>query len=118
MKKISFVFGVIVVLVFLIWSGQASALGEREKGVLIGIGSSIIYDRVFRNGGGYGYPGPGGYGGYGNQGSFPPFRCSSPNPQSVQCAYERGVYERERQVWQEEKNAAYRCGRYGECNTP
>ena len=104
----------VAMIALMIYSTTSSALGEREKGVLIGIGTSIVYDRVFRNGG-FGYPGS--YPGtYGNNGAFPQFRCSHPNPQSVQCSYERGVYERERQIWQEEKNAAYRCGRFGECD--
>ena len=118
MKKV-ILFSTLIALT--IFAGSASAIGEREKGVLIGIGTSLLYDRVFRQPQGFpgGYPGPGGYGGYGavgTYGSFPPFRCSAPNPQSVQCSYERGQYERARQIHQQERQDAYRCGRYGECN--
>ena len=43
---------------------------------------------------------------------LPAFQCRD---NSVQCAYERGVWERERAIWMQRKDRAYRCGRYGEC---
>lgn len=104
-----FLISFLVVSIF--FSTHASALGKREEGVLIGIGSALLVGSVMRDrdygGGDYGY------GRYGNRDEFPPFRCRS---NSVQCAYERGVWEREREIWLQEKDQAYRCGRYGECD--
>jgi len=104
-------------VISMLFASNANALGKREEGVLIGLGSAILIGSVMNNdrsygGGDYGY---GGYGNYGNRGEFPPFRCRG---DSVRCAYERGVWEREREIWQREKDTAYRCGRYGECESP
>ena len=93
------------------FSTNASALGKREEGVLIGIGSAILVSSMTRD---RNYSeGDYGYGRYGNRDEFPPFRCRS---NSVQCAYEMGVWEREREIWLQERDQAYRCGRYGDCN--
>lgn len=46
--------------------------------------------------------------------SFPRFRCSTPRD-AVQCSYEFGVWERERQAFQRAKVQAYECGRWGRC---
>ena len=104
-----FLISSLVVSIF--FSTHVSALGKREEGVLIGIGSAILVGSVMRDrdysGGDYGY------GRYGNRDEFPPFRCRS---NSVQCAYKRGAWEREREIWLQEKDQAYRCGRYGECD--
>ena len=99
-----------VLLSSLVFSTHANALGKREEGVLIGLGSAILVGSVLRDrnqGGDYGY------GRYGDRNEFPPFRCRA---NSVQCAYERGVWEREREIWMQEKDAAVRCGRFGECD--
>tara|TARA_B100001057_G_scaffold294419_1_gene294521 strand:+ start:1155 stop:1493 length:339 start_codon:yes stop_codon:yes gene_type:complete len=97
-------------------STNVNAIGKREEGVLIGIGSAILINSVLRDRehndvSDYGY---GHHDRYrwsrGNE--FPAFRCRD---NSVQCAYERGVWERERAIWMQEKDRAYRCGRYGEC---
>ena len=89
---------------------DANALGRREEGVLIGLGSAILVgsvmrDRENRQSGGYGS-----YGRYG-QTDFPDFRCRG---NSVECSYQRGVWEREREIWLQEKENAYMCGRYPE----
>jgi len=98
-------------------STNANALGKREEGVLIGIGSAILVNSVMRNSAlhgasdyGYGYH----HSRYGvlRGSEFPAFRCRD---NSIECAYERGVWERERALWMQEKDRAYRCGRYGEC---
>lgn len=96
-------------------TSNANALGKREEGVLIGLGSAILLGSVYRNGesrrtGGYGYPTYGRGYGYG-QTDFPPFRCHG---NSVDCSYQRGVWEREREIWLQEKEDAYLCGRYPE----
>lgn len=101
--------------VSLLSASNANALGKREEGVLIGLGSAILLGSVYRNGearrtGGYGYPTYGRGYGYG-QTDFPPFRCHG---NSVDCAYQRGVWEREREIWLQEKEDAYLCGRYPE----
>jgi len=103
--------------VSLLSASNANALGKREEGVLIGLGSAMILSKVYRNGGSGGYSGGyGGYGGtyggygYGNT-DFPRFRCRG---NSVDCAYQRGVWEREREVWLQQKDDAYMCGRYPE----
>jgi len=43
---------------------------------------------------------------------FPSFRCRG---DQIQCAYEQGVYERERSAWRADKREAYACGRWGRC---
>lgn len=43
---------------------------------------------------------------------FPRFRCRG---DAVKCSYEMGVYERERQAFNEAKVKAYECGRWGRC---
>lgn len=90
-------------------ASDAQAWGDREQGILVGIGSTILLDRIFnpRNRS-MSYP----QDVYGSRnGRFPPFHCSGSD---VECAYERGVYERKRQEWQEMKQEAYICGRYPE----
>ena len=109
--------------VSLLSASNANALGNREEGVLIGLGSAILLGNVYRNSearqtGSYGDYGYGGYGDdwpkvYGPRGgsTFPPFRCRG---NSVDCAYQRGVWEREREIWLQAKDDAYMCGRYPE----
>jgi hypothetical protein len=97
-------------------STNANALGKREEGVLIGLGSvtlinSVMRDREYSATGEYGYSHQGRYG-WSRGNEFPAFRCRD---NSVQCAYQRGLWERERAIWIQEKDRAYRCGRYGEC---
>lgn len=41
---------------------------------------------------------------------FPRFRCRG---DAVKCSYELGVWERERQAYNEARIRAYECGRYG-----
>lgn len=45
---------------------------------------------------------------------FPRFRCRG---DEVQCSYEYGVWERERQEYNRAKIEAYECGRWGRCPT-
>lgn len=96
--------------VSLLSASNANALGKREEGVLIGLGSAILLGSVAKNRGGSGDYGYGRGYGYGNT-DFPPFRCSG---NSVDCAYQRGRWEREREIWLQEKEDAYLCGRYPE----
>jgi hypothetical protein len=92
-------------------SQPAAALGDREEGVLIGIGSLLILDEIAerRDVGSFGV-----WRGNRPTRDFPRFRCSSRD--GITCAYERGAWERERELWYQEQARAYRCGRYGECN--
>ena len=97
-------------------STNVNALGKREEGVLIGIGSAILINSVMRDREhndvrDYGYDHYDRYR-WSRVNEFPAFRCRD---NSVQCAYERGVWERERAIWKQERDHAYRCGRYGEC---
>lgn len=43
---------------------------------------------------------------------FPRFRCRG---NRIDCAYQMGVYERERAAFNEAKRQAYECGRWGRC---
>jgi hypothetical protein len=100
----------LVFVIIMSMSPAAFAWGDREQGILTGIGAMIIYDQIAKD---KGYPvsrgGYGGYGGYGHTG-YPSFRCYGTE---IQCAYERGVYERERREYEEAKRRAYECGRHG-----
>lgn len=86
------------------WTGKAYAIGDTERGILYGLGIYKIYDVITDQK--EWEPGQS----YGQAEQFPPFRCRG---DSIQCAYERGVYEREREEWLDRKNKAYECGRYG-----
>ena len=95
-------------------SANANALGKREEGVLVGLGSAILINSVIRD---RDYSGEHRYDhqsqfGWSRGKELPAFQCRD---NSVQCAYERGVWERERAIWMQRKDRAYRCGRYGEC---
>lgn len=98
-------------------ASNAHALGKREQGVLIGLGSAIVLGSVLDRDDRYDdYYDPNNpsdvY--YGRYRGFPKFRCEFRS--SVQCAYERGRWERARDEWYKDKDRAYRCGRYGECD--
>ena len=88
----------------LLHSNDANAIGDTERGILYGLGIYKIYDVITDQK--EWEPGQT----YGHSDQFPPFRCRG---DSIKCSYERGVYEREREEWQDAKNKAYECGRYG-----
>jgi hypothetical protein len=80
-------------------SSNTFAWGEKEQGVLIGIGGTLLIEELMRirkatseNSG------------------YPPFECKA---DEIECAYRLGVYERERREYEERKRKAYECGRYG-----
>ena len=105
-----------VLLAATLVSTNVNALGKREEGILIGIGSAILINSVML-GREHGHASDYRYDHHdqhrwsrGNE--FPVFRCRD---NSVQCAYERGVWEREKAIWVQERNRAYRCGRHREC---
>lgn len=109
MKKISFIFVVVLGIALLAWSSKSSALGDTEEGILYGIIGTIGLQKVLEPKDSEYYP-------TNPTGEFRPFRCSG---DSVTCAYERGKWERERIEWQKAKDQAYECGRYPEkCSTP
>ena len=88
----------------ILFAPSANAIGDTEAGILYGLGIYKIYDVIteekeWKSGQVYS-----------QDQEFPPFRCRG---DSIKCAYERGLYEREREEWQDAKNKAYECGRYG-----
>ena len=73
-------------------SSKANAFGDTEEGILYGLGIYKIYDIITEE-----EPWEPGQT-YGTTSEFPPFRCRG---DSVKCAYQRGVYEREREEWED-----------------
>ena len=94
----------LIAIALLVFSTNAYSLGQTEEGILYGIGIYKVFDII--NDRREWEPGQT----YGSSSEFPPFRCRG---DSVKCAYERGVYERELEEWRDRKNKAYECGRYG-----
>ena len=93
-----------LVVLFILWSGKANALGQTEEGILYGIGIYKIFDIITEE-----EPWePGQSREYGSD--FPPFSCKG---SGIDCAYQRGVYEREKEEWEDRREKAYECGRYG-----
>ena len=94
----------VIAIALLLTSTQADALGDTEEGILYGLGLYKLYDIITEQ------PDwePGQT--YGSSSEFPPFRCRGNN---IKCSYERGVYEREREEWEDAKQKAYECGRTG-----
>ena len=84
------------------------SIGATEQGVLYGIVGTVVLQKVFaedRDSEEYFPQNP--------NGDFPPFRCSGG---SVECSFQRGVWEKQYEEWLKAKDDAYRCGRYGECD--
>ena len=95
------------------FSVQAYAIGDKEEGVLIDILGATVLHKLIKKDNNESYPYPVlDVHGISTPNRFPPFRCRG---DSIECAYKRGVWEREYQKWQEAKQKAYECGRYGEC---
>jgi hypothetical protein len=89
---------------------DAKALGQTEEGILYGLGIYKIYDVITEEDPWE----PGQSREYGDQ--FPPFSCRG---SGIECAYQKGVYEREKEEWEDAREKAYECGRYGRnCDTP
>jgi len=98
---------------------QASALGDREKGALIGIAGLLTVQEIIRGSkhrqqhtqmqtqGASSYPPTTGYYDYP---SFEEFRRAQ-----IEEAYRRGTEERRMRELQEEKAEAYRCALEGTC---
>ena len=83
---------------------KANALGDTEEGILWGLGIYKVYDIITDEDPWE----PGQDRSYGSE--FPPFRCKG---DGIYCAHKRGVYEREKEEWEEKRERAYECGRYG-----
>lgn len=110
MKKILFIFVIVLGIALLSWSNKSSALGDTEEGILWGVLGTVTLGKILNNQSDSQY--------YPSNptGEFPPFRCSG---DSVTCSYERGKWEREREEWLIQKDRAYQCGRYPEkCSSP
>ena len=93
-----------IAIALLVFSTNAYSLGQTEEGILYGLGIYKVWDVItqeeeWKSGQVYRQ----------DQG-FPPFRCRG---DSIKCAYERGLYEREREEWEDQKTKAYECGRTG-----
>jgi hypothetical protein len=95
--------------VLMFGSSDSKAWGPTEQGILWGVLGTVTLGHVFdKSKNSQYYP-------ENPNGDFPPFRCSG---NSVDCAYQRGKWERERIEWQAAKDRAYQCGRYPEkCGT-
>ena len=87
-----------------LFANNANAIGDTEEGILWGLGIYKAWDLINEE------PPwePNSSYGYGD--TFPPFKCRG---DSIRCAYESGVYEREREEWEDKKTKAYECGRTG-----
>jgi len=113
MKNSSLAIGITVAFLLVLGilsASKANALGQTEEGILYGIGIYKIYDIMTQSDPWE----PGQNREYGNE--FPPFYCKG---SGVDCAYQRGVYEREKEEWEDRREKAYECGRYGRnCDTP
>jgi hypothetical protein len=93
-----------LMILAILYSGKANALGQTEEGILYGLGIYKIYDVLTEE-----EPWEAGQTGEYVSG-FPPFNCKG---DAIHCAYQRGVYEREREEWEDRREKAYECGRYG-----
>ena len=92
----------LLLVAVLLTPNMANAIGDTEKGVLYGLGAGWLWGKINEPKEWEPqstYP----------QG-FPEFHCHG---DSIECAYKRGVYEREKELWNKRKEAAYECGRYG-----
>ena len=95
---------ILATIFLLVPSPEARALGQTEEGILWGIGIYKIFDIITEE-----EPWePGQSRSYGSE--FPRFSCRG---DGVECVYQRGVYEREKEEWEDAREKAYECGRYG-----
>ena len=94
----------LIAIALLVFSTNAFALGQTEEGILYGLGIYKVWDIINEQ------PAWEPNQIYGSDQGFPPFRCRG---DSIKCAYERGVYEREREAYEDQKTKAYECGRTG-----
>jgi len=85
---------------------ESKAIGSTEAGVLYGVFGTLVFQQITKN------PKQSEYYPHNPTGEFPPFRCSG---NSVECSFQRGVWEKQREEWLKAKDTAYRCGRYGKC---
>ena len=96
----------LLVLGLLTASMKAQAIGQTEEGILWGLGIYKIYDVLTEEEQEGWEPGVV----YNSGNEFPPFRCQG---DGISCAYQQGVYEKEKEDWYDKKQKAYECGRYG-----
>lgn len=99
---------VIIAFVLSMFAVQAHAWGDREQGILVGIGSAILVDKILDSRSTA--PAPHYPPMYGS--TFPPFVCHA---SEIECAYQKGVYDRQLREYENMKRRAYACGRYGRC---
>ena len=90
-----------------VYSNPSYSVGATEQGVLYGVFGTLFLQHINKA------TKEPEYNPTNTTAEYPPFRC---NGDTVECSYQRGKWEREREEWLKEKDAAYRCGRYGECN--
>jgi len=94
----------LTIVVLMVPSPKSMALGQTEEGILYGIGIYKIFDIITEEDSWE----PGQTREYGSD--FPPFSCKG---SGIDCAYQKGVYEREKEEWEDKREKAYECGRYG-----
>ena len=106
-------YAIVLAVTLGLMSAEANALGKREQGALAGVFGTLILTDILSDRSYETYP------------SYPTtvhrypdnsrrtFHC---NKDEITCAYERGVWERERREFEEAKRRAYECGRSGHCN--
>lgn len=82
--------------------------GDTERGILYGLAGALLLNELSQRNSEYYSHWYGAHTRHRYDRGFPPFRCRG---NEIQCAYERGVWERELQAWQDAKNRAYWCGR-------
>ena len=97
---------ILMIVLCLIVSVDAQALGETERDVLKGAAGLFVLQKIFEKHEEEQARYPGKYRPYSR------FYC---NKDEVTCAYERGVWERERKEYEEAKRRAYECGYTGRC---
>lgn len=99
----------IMALATLLALSTPAQAGDTERAILYGLAGALLLSEIDNRNSRYAYSQWRGAGHrYRNHVGFPRFRCRG---DAIRCAYERGVWERELQAWQEAKNRAYWCGR-------
>ena len=98
---------VVVTTYLFTFSLPSYSIGSTEQGVLYGVFGTLFLQHLNKN------TKQPQYNPNNTTSEFPPFRC---NGDTVECSYQLGKWERDREDWLKAKDVAYRCGRYGECD--
>ena len=90
-----------------VYANPSHSIGATEAGVLYGVFGTLVLQKIQNN------SHPPEYNPNDSTSEYPPFRC---NGDTVECSYQRGKWEREREEWLKAKDAAYQCGKFGKCD--